>query len=109
MASGFWAGIQREIRYLCREKWDLALVLLAPACILILLGSMFAKGKPDHLPVAIIDQDQSSLSSKIYDMGKFMFKKKQIKLIGISNINLHKVIGVELTTFYRFIINYIII
>ncbi len=67
MASGFWAGIQREIRYLCREKWDLALVLLAPACILILLGSMFAKGKPDHLPVAIIDQDQSSLSSKIYD------------------------------------------
>ena len=67
MASGFWAGIQREIRYLCREKWDLALVLLAPACILILLGSMFAKGKPDHLPIAIIDQDQSSLSSKIYD------------------------------------------
>ena len=67
MASGFWAGIQREIRYLCREKCDLTLVLLAPACILILLGSMFAKGKPDHLPVAIIDQDQSSLSSKIYD------------------------------------------
>ncbi|KGT48617.1 MULTISPECIES: ABC transporter permease [Acinetobacter] len=67
MQTGFWAGIQRELRYLFREKWDLALVLLAPACILILLGGMFAQGKPDHLPIAIIDQDQSSLSSKIYD------------------------------------------
>ena len=67
MATGFWAGIQRELAYLYREKWDLALVLLAPACILILFGSMFAKGKPDHLPIAIIDQDQSSLSTQIYD------------------------------------------
>lgn len=62
-----WAGIRRELCYLLREKWDLALVVLAPACILILLGSMFAQGKPDHLAIAIIDQDQSRLSTQIYD------------------------------------------
>ncbi|WP_286861349.1 MULTISPECIES: ABC transporter permease [Acinetobacter] len=62
-----WAGIRRELCYLLREKWDLALVVLAPACILILLGSMFAQGKPDHLAIAIIDQDQSRLSTRIYD------------------------------------------
>ena len=62
-----WAGIRRELCYLLREKWDLALVVLAPACILILLGSMFAQGKPDHLAIAIIDQDQSRLSTEIYN------------------------------------------
>jgi ABC-2 type transport system permease protein len=62
-----WAGIRRELCYLLREKWDLALVVLAPACILILLGSMFAQGKPDHLTFAIIDQDQSRLSTEIYN------------------------------------------
>lgn len=62
-----WAGIRRELCYLLREKWDLALVVLAPACILILLGSMFAQGKPDHLAIAIVDQDRSRLSSQIYN------------------------------------------
>lgn len=62
-----WVGIRRELCYLLREKWDLALVVLAPACILILLGSMFAQGKPDHLAIAIVDQDRSRLSSQIYN------------------------------------------
>ncbi|MCO8072001.1 ABC transporter permease, partial [Acinetobacter lwoffii] len=53
-----WTGIWRELRYLLREKWDLCLVTLAPALVIILFSSMFAQGKPDHLPIAIIDQDQ---------------------------------------------------
>ena len=63
----FLSGVLRELRYLGREKWDLALVLIAPLFILILLSSMFAQGKPEHLPIAIIDQDQSRLSQVIYD------------------------------------------
>lgn len=66
MLGGFWSGICRELRYLMREKWDLCLVTLAPACILILFTTMFAQGKPNHLPIAIIDQDQSRLSHSIY-------------------------------------------
>ena len=61
-----WTGIWRELRYLLSEKWDLCLVTLAPALVIILFSSMFAQGKPDHLPIAIIDQDQSALSQSIY-------------------------------------------
>ncbi|ENU62071.1 hypothetical protein F980_02237 [Acinetobacter lwoffii NIPH 715] len=61
-----WTGIWRELRYLLNEKWDLCLVTLAPALVIILFSSMFAQGKPDHLPIAIIDQDQSALSQSIY-------------------------------------------
>ena len=42
-----WTGIWRELRYLLREKWDLCLVTLAPALVIILFSSMFAQGKPD--------------------------------------------------------------
>lgn len=66
MSQGFWAGMKRELGYLMREKWDLCLVTLAPALIIILFTTMFAQGKPDHLPIAIIDQDQSRLSHSIY-------------------------------------------
>lgn len=61
-----WLGIWRELRYLLREKWDLCLVTLAPALVIILFSSMFAQGKPTHLPIAIIDQDRSALSRSIY-------------------------------------------
>ena len=46
-----WTGIWRELRYLLREKWDLCLVTLAPALVIILFSSMFAQGKPGHLPI----------------------------------------------------------
>jgi len=61
-----WTGIWRELRYLLSEKWDLCLVTLAPALVIILFSSMFAQGKAGHLPIAIIDQDQSALSQSIY-------------------------------------------
>ncbi|HJE52986.1 MAG TPA: ABC transporter permease [Acinetobacter pseudolwoffii] len=61
-----WLGIWRELRYLLREKWDLCLVTLAPALVIILFSSMFTQGKPTHLPIAIIDQDRSALSRSIY-------------------------------------------
>ncbi len=37
------------------------MVTLAPALRNLLFTNMFAQGKPDDLPIAIIDQDQSSL------------------------------------------------
>ncbi len=35
--------------------------------VIIVFSSMFAQGKPDHLPIAIIDQDQGALSQSIYN------------------------------------------
>ena len=59
------ASMLRELRYLLHNKWDLAMVVIAPLFIILLFGSMFYTGKPDHLPIAIIDQDQSELSRNI--------------------------------------------
>jgi ABC-2 type transport system permease protein len=59
------SGMLRELHYLLRHKWDLCLVTLAPAFIIVLFCSMFAAGKAEHLPIAIIDQDHSQLSSNI--------------------------------------------
>lgn len=60
-----WSGFWRELRYLATHKWDLCLVTLAPLLVIVLFSCMFAQGKPEHLPIAIIDQDQSSLSRNI--------------------------------------------
>ncbi|GAA5019506.1 ABC transporter permease [Acinetobacter puyangensis] len=60
-----WACILRELHYLLKNKWDLALVTLAPLLIIFLFSSMFYAGKAEHLPIAIIDQDQSELSRSI--------------------------------------------
>lgn len=59
------AGLWREIDYLLKHKWDCFLAVLAPLLVILLFTSMFAKGKPEHLPIAIIDQDRSALSSNI--------------------------------------------
>ena len=59
------SGLLRELNYLLKHKWDLCLVTLAPLFIIVLFSSMFAQGKPEHLPIAIIDQDQSELSQNI--------------------------------------------
>lgn len=60
-----FASILRELSYLKSNKWDLCMVTLIPAFIIILFSSMFYAGKAEHLPIAIIDQDQSELSRNI--------------------------------------------
>lgn len=55
----------REIRYLKRYKVDLFMAIIAPLLVIILFGSMFSAGKPDHLPIVVIDQDQSEMSRKV--------------------------------------------
>ncbi|BDE22488.1 hypothetical protein OCUAc20_09880 [Acinetobacter baumannii] len=64
-----FASILRELKYLRSNKWDLCMVTLIPAFIIFLFSSMFYAGKAEHLPIAIIDQDQSELSRNI---GKYL-------------------------------------
>ncbi|OTG83668.1 ABC transporter permease [Acinetobacter sp. ANC 4648] len=76
-----WSGLLRELRYLLTHKWDLCLVTLAPLFIIVLFTSMFYQGKPEHLPIAIIDQDQSTLSQNIE---KYLSHNPTLKIITIS-------------------------
>lgn len=62
-----WYGIQRELKYLMTNKWDLCLVTLLPLFLILILSAMFTQGVAHQLPIAVIDQDQSQLSKKITD------------------------------------------
>ena len=76
-----WSGMLRELRYLLTHKWDLCLVTLTPLFIIVLFFSMFYQGKPEHLPIAIIDQDQSELSRNIE---KYVSHNSTLKIALIS-------------------------
>lgn len=58
-------GFFRELEYLINHKWDLSLVTFAPLVIILVFSSMFYQGKPEHLSIAVVDQDQSELSHQI--------------------------------------------
>ncbi|NNH36349.1 ABC transporter permease [Acinetobacter sp. NIPH 2377] len=75
------SGMLRELRYLLTHKWDLCLVTLAPLCMIVLFSSMFYQGKPEHLPIAIIDQDQSELSRNIE---KYVSHNATLDIVAVS-------------------------
>ena len=52
--------MSRELQYLRREPWDLALLLWFPAATLALLLWMFSTGIPTGLPIAVVDEDHSA-------------------------------------------------
>ncbi|KAA8733315.1 ABC transporter permease [Acinetobacter qingfengensis] len=60
-----WHSLRQELRQLIANKWDLAMVTLAPLFVILLFTSMFSAGKAEHLPIAVIDQDHSDLSRSI--------------------------------------------
>lgn len=60
-----WRSIKRELNYLKTHQWDLTLVTWVPLFLIVLFAGMFYSGKAEHLPIAIIDQDHSTLSQHI--------------------------------------------
>ncbi|MBF7682680.1 ABC transporter permease [Acinetobacter sp. B5B] len=60
-------AIWRELTYLKTHLWDLSMLTITPLLIIIIFSSMLMQGKPEHLPIAIIDQDQTQLSANITD------------------------------------------
>lgn len=77
-----WTGMLRELQYLLKHKWDLCLVTLAPLFVIILFSSMFYAGKAEHLPIAIIDQDQSELS---HNIEKYLSHNHTLSIYTISD------------------------
>ncbi|HET7795996.1 MAG TPA: ABC transporter permease [Rhizobacter sp.] len=62
---GFAAGWRRELGWLARSPWDLALVTVAPLLVLVVLGAMFLSSSPHALPIAVVDADHSSTSRQL--------------------------------------------
>ena len=63
--TGLRGVIARELRYLGRQPWDLALLSWFPAASLALLLWMFSVGVPTGLPIAVVDQDHSTGSREL--------------------------------------------
>lgn len=63
--SAFVLSVQRELKRLQTDKGDrfLALWLLPVLCLFI--GWIFSTGQPEHLPISVLDQDNSSLSRQL--------------------------------------------
>ena len=60
-----FAVMLREWRYLKHHKADFFMAIIAPLLVILLFGSMFSSGKAEHLPIVVIDQDQSEMSRKV--------------------------------------------
>ena len=62
------ASLRREWRLLRGRPWDLAMISWAPALALMLLAWIFSAGLSERLPIAVWDQDHSSLSRQFVRM-----------------------------------------
>ena len=65
MWRAFAAVFRRELSWLQRSPWDLALVTAAPLATLVVLGWMFVASVALQLPVAYVDQDHSAASRQL--------------------------------------------
>ncbi|MBF5007724.1 ABC transporter permease [Diaphorobacter caeni] len=68
MASPLLASLRREARLLRGRPWDLAMISWVPLLAVLLLAWIFAAGLPHRLPIAVWDQDHSTLSRQLVRM-----------------------------------------
>lgn len=59
------ASIKDELQRISHSPWDLLMVAVVPLCLLLLFGSIFLSGKPEHLDVGVVDEDKSQFSQTI--------------------------------------------
>ena len=63
--GGLRVAAQREWQLLTKRRWDLAMVSWVPVLAVALLWWIFSAGLPNQLPIAVLDQDHSSLSRQL--------------------------------------------
>lgn len=61
----FWHSVYRELARISASRWDMTMLMVVPALVIVLFGAMFYHGKAHYLPIAVIDQDNSTLSHTI--------------------------------------------
>ncbi|WP_294033546.1 ABC transporter permease [uncultured Moraxella sp.] len=63
--TGFCDSFFREVRKVSDSRWDLFALFGIPLLVIVLFGSMFIHTKAEHLPIMVVDRDQSELSHHI--------------------------------------------
>lgn len=57
----FRGGLDRELAFLRRSPWDLALVTWIPVALCAIVAWLFAAGVPRALPIAVVDEDGTAI------------------------------------------------
>lgn len=65
MSRRIGEALGREMEFLRKARYEQVLLLLLPLIMLVAVTQIFAKGVLDDIPVAVVDQDHSSLSRQI--------------------------------------------
>src|SRR6266436_3193444 len=68
LRPGFWLVFWRELTWLRRRPFLLALTTIAPLSLMALLTIVFSAGLATRLPIAVLDLDSSDLSRSIIRM-----------------------------------------
>jgi len=63
--TAFSRAFAAEIDHLGRDRWDLGLLILPPIILMALMAAMLFQGVVRDLPIAVVDDDQSTLSRAI--------------------------------------------
>lgn len=63
--SALVGSLQRELAHLRNDRGDFFLAVLLMPLLCLLIWWIFSAGQPSKLPIAVIDQDQSSLSRQL--------------------------------------------
>jgi len=66
--SLFAASARREVQLLRTRPWDAAMLTWVPLLAMALLCWIFSTGQPYRLPIAVWDEDHSSLSRQLVRM-----------------------------------------
>jgi ABC-2 type transport system permease protein len=65
MHARFIEALGRELAHLARDRWDLGMLTLFPACAIAIVAAMLIAAVPRALPVAVLDQSNGSVSRAI--------------------------------------------
>lgn len=63
--SAFTRAFAAEIDHLGHDRWDLGLLVVPPLILMFLMAAMLFQGVARELPIAVVDDDQSTLSRAI--------------------------------------------
>lgn len=84
LMKNFFTLIKREFGLFFADSTLLSVFLLAPIIYALLFGFVYQKGKVEHLPVLVVDLDNTPLSNQLIDM---LGENEKLEVIRVKNSN----------------------
>lgn len=82
--KNFFALIKREFGLFFADSTLRSVFLLAPIIYALLFGFVYQKGKVEHLPIIVVDLDNTPLSNQLIDM---LGENEKLQVVRVKNTN----------------------